>query len=138
MARMSGWLVAVVLFVFSGGFTGAVSAAQDLSSSLITAFRKGKANTLMPWLASSVSLWMPGEEARVISREQVRRQLQQFFSAHPPRAFRLLHKGTTSQNQQYFLGKYTDQKGAVFRIYCVARPNGKMQIVEIRITKEKG
>ncbi|MEX1001456.1 MAG: DUF4783 domain-containing protein [Crocinitomicaceae bacterium] len=81
---------------------------QSFESAMVSAFRAGNADKVAAYFSDNVDLAIDGKED-LYSKSQAEQILKTFFSSHPPRDFKIIHKGKSGQNE-YFIGELSSDK----------------------------
>jgi len=124
MKRILFFLIASLLF---SAFIG------DAFDNISSAFRAGDARQLAAYFGPTIDLTLM-EREEVYSKGQAEIMLKDFFTKNPPKAFQLVHKGSSQEGTQYGIGQLTSNNGKEFRItFNTRNTNGKIILNELRI-----
>src|SRR5690606_22461487 len=77
--------------------TTALQQQQPFESSMVNAFKAGDANKIARFFIDNVDLSIDGKED-LYSKSQAEQILKNFFTAHKPNDFKIIHKGTSGQS----------------------------------------
>ena len=122
----------VVLFLAISLITN----ANQLSTNLVAAFKKGDATEISTYFGTSVDLSIPGNEG-VFSQTQAKLILKTFFLKNSPSDFKGVHNGKSKNNSQYSIGNLTTKNGN-FRTYILFKEvDNKITILELKIEVEE-
>ncbi|NBU72397.1 MAG: DUF4783 domain-containing protein, partial [Bacteroidetes bacterium] len=67
------------------------------------------------------------------TRSQAEVMLRNFFAKHPPKDFKLIHKGSSGQGGEYLMGTLTTTAGTTFRTSIVIfEKNGQDLVHQLR------
>jgi hypothetical protein len=122
---MKAWFV--ILFWYLA--TSATWAQADLQ----TALGKGDVNALSSHFSNTVEVSILGREA-TLSKTEAATRLQGFYTDHPARGFRTVHRGTSKDSDSnYMIGELSTDKGT-YRVYIYFQQQGERRLVsELRI-----
>lgn len=124
--RMIG-LCAMLLFAVATVF------AQDVPSGVVSAFKKGSASELKPFLANSVELTLPGQNGVTDQAKSVS-ILNDFFTKNKPTGFSVNHQGKKGESS-FAIGTLTTSSGK-YRVNCFFKKiQNNYLIHQIRIEK---
>ena len=110
---------------------------EDIINSVKETIKAGSAKELANYLNQTVDI-MIDEKLESYSKVQAEAVLRDFFKAHVPSEFTIIHKGSSKggQPQPYVIGQYKSDK-ETFRVLIKIKTVGKQQFVhEIRFAKE--
>ena len=77
-------------------------------SSMVNAFKEGSADKIARFFIDNVDLSIDDKQD-LYSKSQAEQILKNFFAAHKPSDFKIIHKGTSGQSE-YFIGELTADK----------------------------
>lgn len=86
----------------------ALQQQQSFENSMVNAFKEGSADKIARYFIDNVDLSIDGKED-LYSKSQAEQILKNFFAAHKPKDFKIIHKGTSGQSE-YFIGELTSDK----------------------------
>ena len=75
---------------------------------MVNAFKEGSADKIARYFIDNVDLSIDGKED-LYSKSQAEQILKNFFVAHKPKDFKIIHKGTSGQSE-YFIGELIADK----------------------------
>jgi hypothetical protein len=110
---------------------------DDIINNVKETIKAGSAKELASYLNQTVDI-MIDEKLESYSKAQAEFVLRDFFKAHVPSEFTIIHQGTSKggQPQPYVIGQYKSDK-ETFRVLIKIKTVGKQQLVhEIRFAKE--
>ena len=100
----------VLLLLIASSFTRAFDINDDISS----AIRNGDAKQLVSYIKGSLDLTIGSQES-VYSKTQAEQILRDFFLKNKPKAFEILHKGSSKEGKLYVIGTMVSGSGKTFR-----------------------
>lgn len=83
-------------------------------ASIISAFKSGNALKIAVYFGDNVDLSVLST-ANLYSKSQATQILQHFFTDHPPKDFKIIHKGN-SKTSEYFIGELLTSEGKEYRV----------------------
>ena len=110
---------------------------EDIINNVKETIKAGSAKELAGYLNQTVDI-MIDEKLESYSKAQAEFVLRDFFKAHVPSEFTIIHQGSSKsgQPQPYVIGQYKSEK-ETFRVLIKIKTVGKQQFVhEIRFAKE--
>lgn len=132
--RVSLFAVSLFLFALFGGKAFAQNKG-DVFITIAKYIQKGDTEKLSIWFADDLELEILGDQVRS-SKTQAKYILKEFFTAHSPKKFTILHK-SGNPSMRYSIGQLQCASGEGFRIILLMRNLGSSQLlVRIRIEKE--
>ncbi len=106
----------------------------DVFITIAKYIQKGDPERLSIWFAEDLEFEILGEQVRA-SKTQAKFIFKDFFDAHPPKKFTILHK-SGNPSMRYAIGELQCNSGETFRIILLLRDlNSKQVLVRIRIEK---
>lgn len=96
------------------------SAQQSFESIVVNAFKKGDAAKIASYFSDNVDLSI-SEKENLYSKSQAQQILKSFFDKHPPKDFKVLHKGK-SGSSEYFIGELEADKS--YRVTLNSKSSG--------------
>ncbi|MBD3636680.1 MAG: DUF4783 domain-containing protein [Crocinitomicaceae bacterium] len=81
---------------------------QSFESAMVSAFKTGNAEKIARYFSDNVDLSID-EKEDLYSKSQAEQILKNFFKAHKPSDFKIIHKGKSGQSE-YFIGELTSDK----------------------------
>jgi hypothetical protein len=123
-----------VALLLTGGQAFA-QAKADVVNDVKDAIKAGSAKELIKYLNQSIDLEIEGKPANY-SKAQAEFVLRDFFKAHAPSDFSILHRGSSKSGQPFAIGQY--KSGAEnYRVFMKIKTVGEQQLVhEISFSKE--
>jgi hypothetical protein len=110
--------------------------ALDIYEEVANSIRSGDARQLSSYFSNSIDLTIVDNE-NVYSKAQAEFILKDFFSKNPPKAFNILHKGSSPEGTQYLIGNLVTSNGKTFRTsFYIKTVKGKSYLQELRIEVE--
>lgn len=79
-----------------------------------TALKDGSSRELVKFFDNSIELNLVNKQSDY-SKNQAEIVMRDFFKKFPPNDFEIIHKGESTENIRYFIGKY-ESRGTNFRI----------------------
>ena len=111
-------------------------ANADIFEDIGSAIRSGNAKEVGKYFNSSVDLTIMNQDD-VYSRAQAEVILRDFLSKNTPKAFSIIHQGTSKEGARYAIGSLQTSQGNSFRTYIFVKPvGGQFLIHELRFEKE--
>ncbi len=117
-------------------FSGSAFAGADIFEDIGLAIRSGNSKEIGKYFNSSVDLTIMNQDD-VYSRAQAEVILRDFLGKNTPKAFSIIHQGTSKEGARYAIGSLQTSQGASFRTYIfVKQVGGQFLIHELRFEKE--
>jgi hypothetical protein len=133
MKRRS-FLLVLVLLVLVTGFR-AFSQSSSVIDQVNDAFKAGSAKELAKYLHQTVDVTIEGKLGNY-SKAQAEFVLRDFFKAHPPSEFTIIHQGSSKGGQPFAIGKYVSGS-ETYRVWMKIKAVDKQQAIqEISLVKE--
>ncbi len=108
---------------------------DDIINTVKETIKAGSAKELANYLNQTVDI-MIDEKLESYSKAQAEFVLRDFFKAHVPTEFTIIHQGSSKGGQPFAIGQYKSDK-ETFRVFIKIKTVGKLQLVhEIRFAKE--
>lgn len=129
---MKGRLFFLLLSFMLSAFT--VIAQEELPEEMLSAFKKGEAEQLKPYLCDKVQFIVEGNTSEPLMRKDAVDYLKKFFGQNKPSDFSVLHK-SFREDTGFFVAKLTtlSQK---YRMHCLwSIMDETLHISRIRIDK---
>lgn len=130
------FLVLLVLWamVFMG--SPALSQTAEVIDQVKESIKAGSAKELSKYLHQTVDVTIDGKLENY-SRAQAEFVLRDFFKAHPPNEFTIIHQGSSKGGQPYAIGQYKSGSD-IYSVWMKIKTVDKAQLVqEISFVKEK-
>jgi hypothetical protein len=83
----------------------AIQQQQSFEKKMVAAFKIGNAELIGKYFSDNIDLSIDAKED-LYSNSQSEQILKNFFIAHPPKDFKIIHKGKSGQSE-YFIGELT-------------------------------
>jgi hypothetical protein len=131
MTRVAIVEIGLILFI------SLVSYGQDVDviASAKDAIKAGSAKELAKHLHASVDVTIDGK-LETYSKAQAEFVLRDFFKAHPPADFNIIHQGQSKGGQPFAIGQYKSGDDT-YRIWMKIKTIEKRQVIqEISFVKE--
>jgi len=125
------------LFVFGVVFLSAFNAFSQSSviEQVNEAFKAGSAKELSKYLHQTVDLTIEGKLGNY-SKSQAEFVLRDFFKAHPPAEFSIIHQGSSKGGQPFAIGNYASGP-ETYRVWMKLKVVDKEQVIqEISFVKQ--
>lgn len=129
----------IVLIVFYAAFLAGIPAFSQGAGKIIDDVREtiktGSAKELSKFLSQTVDITIDGKVGSY-SKAQAEFVLRDFFKAHPPNEFNVLHQGSSKGGQPFAIGQY--KSGAdTYRVWMNIKSVDKSQLIqEISFVKQ--
>jgi hypothetical protein len=132
MKRRS-FLLVLVLLLFVTGFRA--FSQSSVIDQVNDAFKAGSAKELAKYLHQTVDVTIEGKLGNY-SKAQAEFVLRDFFKAHPPAEFTIIHQGSSKGGQPFAIGKYISGS-ETYRVWMKIKVVDKQQAIqEISLVKE--
>jgi hypothetical protein len=110
--------------------------AMDIYEEVANSIRSGDAKQLSSYFSNNIDLTIC-ENENVYSKAQAELIIKDFFGKNPPKAFNMLHKGSSPEGTQYLIGNLITTNGKTFRTsFFLKSDKGKYYLQELRIENE--
>ncbi|MBM3918206.1 MAG: DUF4783 domain-containing protein [Sphingomonadales bacterium] len=121
-------LIALVATTLRAQAPAGTSALDRMPNLLKTADFRG----MLPYLNSNLEIALQ-DRKQTCTRSQAEVMLRNFFMKHPPKDFKLIHKGSSGQGGEYLMGTLTSTTGTTFRTTIVFfEKNGQDLVHQLR------
>lgn len=125
--KKSIWIVCMI-FLFGG-----VVKAQENSSQLTNAFKKGNAQELSPYFGNKVELILLNN-SKEYTKQEATEAVKNFFTSHKVSGFTVNHEG--KRNESGFIVGTLVTSAGTYRVNCYFKKNGDQFLIhQIRIDK---
>jgi hypothetical protein len=127
-----------ITHIFALSLVIAISAFTDFDvyDEVSNAIRSGDSKQVANYFGNTVDLTIVTRE-EMYRKTQAELVLRDFFSTNVPKAFSIIHKGSSKEGTLYAIGNLTTVKGTVFRTSFFLRKSGdKYLIQELRFETE--
>lgn len=130
------FVIALQFIIAAGSFFIPVAANADIYDDVSAAIRSGNSKEVAKFFNANVDLAILTQED-VYSKVQAELILKDFFVKNVPKAFTIVHRGTSKEGSMYSIGTLTTAQGLSFRVYFfIKQINGKYYLQELRFEKE--
>lgn len=110
-------------------------AQGDIVNDVKEAIKAGSSKELSTYLNSSIDITIDGDMGNY-SRTQGEFILRDFFKAHPPTSFTIVHQGASKGGLPYAIGQYLSND-KTFRVWMRIKNNGDQYLIhEISFIEE--
>ena len=118
----------LLLLVLCFGLLPAFAQGSDVIDQVKESIKSGSAKELAKYLDQSVGVTI---EAKVenYSKAQAEFVLRDFFKAHPPNEFNILHQGSSKGGQPFAIGEYKSGSSK-YRVWMKIKTVGKEQLIQ--------
>lgn len=87
---------------------------------------------MLPYLNTTLEIAV-SDRQQTCTRSQAEVILRNFFAKHPPKDFKLIHKGSSGQGGEYLMGTLTSTTGTTYRTSIVIfEKNGQDLVHQLR------
>jgi hypothetical protein len=122
----------LLMLIFSWGR----AQGQDVFTNIKTAIKAGDSDQLAKYFNQTLDINIEGN-LNSFSKAQAAFAVAEFFKAHPPTDFAIVHKGSSQGGLQYAIGKYVSDKDSYSVLIRVRESSSSRQVHEISFVKEK-
>ncbi len=127
--RLPVFIAAIIL---SGG---SLAQGQDVIAQVTETIKAGSAKELTRFLNPSVDVTIEGKVENY-SKAQAEFVLRDFFKAHPPNEFSIIHQGQSKGGQPFAIGQYKSQN-ETYRVWMKLKVTDNQQFIqEISFVKQ--
>jgi hypothetical protein len=123
MIRRLSILFFATAFAQSAGAQNADAIAQ-----VSEAIKAGSAKELTKFLNPTVDVTIEGKVENY-SKAQAEFVLRDFFKAHPPSEFNIIHQGQSKGGQPFAIGQYKSQQDT-YRVWMKLKSEGNQQLIQ--------
>ncbi len=124
--------ILVLLLIMGGG----AAIAQDIFAPMKAAIKAGNTEQLSKYFNQNLDVNIEGN-LNTFSKPQAVFAIGEFFKAHPPTDFTIVHKGSSQGGLQFAIGKYISNKDS-YSVLIRAKETGDARLIhEISFVKEK-
>lgn len=114
---------------------GAIAQNQDVITQVTDVLKAGSAKELTKFLHPTVDVTIEGKVENY-SKAQAEFVLRDFFKAHPPNEFTIIHQGQSKGGQPFAIGQYKSQNDT-YRVWMKFKPVDNQQFIqEISFVKQ--
>jgi hypothetical protein len=129
MKMRNAFVLALVLMT-------AVVSAQDIFGPMKAAIKAGNGDELAKHFNANLDVNIEGN-LNAFSKTQASFAVTEFFKAHPPTDFAIVHKGASQGGLQFAIGKYVSGQDTYTVMMRVKEAGKVMLIHDISFVKEK-
>lgn len=123
-------------FVFALILMAATAGAQDIFGPMKAAIKTGNAEDLAKHFNQNLDVTIEGN-LNAFSKTQATFAVADFFKAHPPVDFSIVHKGASQGGLQFAIGKYVSGNDT-YTVMMRVKEIGKVFLIhDISFVKEK-
>jgi len=123
-------LLIILLFSFQTSYS------LDIYEDFANAIRSGDAKQVASYFSNSIDLTLLNQED-MYSKAQAELILRDFFSKNNPKAFTIVHKGSSQEGTMYGIGTLNTSNAKTYRVsFYMKSVNGKNSLLELRIESE--
>ncbi|MDL5047373.1 DUF4783 domain-containing protein [Oscillatoria amoena NRMC-F 0135] len=118
-------------------FLGVISFAQsqEVIAQVTETIKAGSAKELTKFLNPTVDVTIEGKVENY-SKAQAEFVLRDFFKAHPPNEFSIIHQGQSKGGQPFAIGQYKSQN-ETYRVWMKLKVSDNQQLIqEISFVKQ--
>lgn len=124
------------IFVFVLILMAGAATAQDIFGPMKAAIKAGNAEELSKYFSQNLDVNIEGN-LNAFSKTQAAFAVSEFFKAHPPTDFSIVHKGASQGGLQFAIGKYASKQDT-YTIMIRVKESGKAMLIhDISFVKEK-
>ncbi len=107
----------------------------EIHDEIASAIKSGSGESVAKFFSGNVDLTIIDKEGNY-SKQQAGQILKDFFTKHPVKDFRILHRGEAKDGSKYAIGTLSTANGN-FRVYFLVKKQGdKMQMQQLRFENE--
>jgi hypothetical protein len=125
-----------VLLVFLLAISWSYGQAQDVFTNVKNAIKAADADQLAKYFNQNLDVNIEGN-LNTFSKAQAAFAIGEFFKAHPPIDFAIVHKGSSQGGLQFAIGKYTSGQDTYTVLVRVKESASARLVHEISFVKEK-
>ena len=124
-------LLIILLLIFWGAAQG-----QDVFTNMKAAINACDSDQMAKYFNQNLDVNIEGN-LNAFSKAQAAFAIAEFFKAHPPADFTIVHKGQSQGGLQYAIGKYISDKDTYTVLMRVKESASARLVHEISFTKDK-
>lgn len=133
--RRKRFFLGLLLCVGLLGVNPAVAQKSEVVDQIKEAIKAGSAKELSRHFNQTIDVTIDGK-LQSYSKAQAEFVLRDFFKAHPPAAFDIIHQGSSKGGQPFAIGEYTSGTDK-YRVWMKIRTANKDQLIqEISFVKQ--
>lgn len=134
MKRTGFFFLVVFCAVFLTGFN-AFAQSEGIIDEVKETIKTGSAKELSKYFNQTVDVTIEGKVENY-SKAQAEFVMRDFFKAHPPNEFTVIHQGSSKGGQPFAIGQYKSN-GDTYRVWMKIKTVAKEQLIqEISFVKE--
>jgi len=103
---------------------------------MVTAFKMGSAKELAKNFSTSVDISINDNED-TYSKAKAEKVMKDFFNAHQPKSFSIIHQGTSKSGLQYSIGNLETSSGSFRVSFYLKKTNDSHYIQQLRIDSDE-
>lgn len=127
--------VLLIVLAFLMSFQFAIAQQNEVVEQVKETIKAGSAKELSKYMNQTVDV-MIEEKMDTYSKAQAEFVLRDFFKAHPPSEFNIIHQGSSKGGQPFAIGLYKCNT-ETYRVFMKIKSVSDAQLVhEIRFSKE--
>lgn len=133
--RRKGFLLGMMLCVGLLAVQQAQAQKSEIVEQIKEAIKLGSAKELSKHINQTIDVTIDGK-IQSYSKAQAEFVLRDFFKAHPPSGFDIIHQGSSKGGQPFAIGEYTSGQDK-YRVWMKIRTANKDQLIqEISFVKQ--
>ncbi|MFN3530618.1 MAG: DUF4783 domain-containing protein [Bacteroidia bacterium] len=122
-------LFTLSLLVFFSVGTAQIEAKTDIVDEIAEMIRDAKVKELSALFDMTVELTIQ-ERENAYSKAQAEIILKTFFSKHPPKSFKVMHRGASERGGRYLIGLMESENGSSFRTSVVIIEKNDQYVIQ--------
>lgn len=130
MKRKAGTWILIIGFCLVS-----VAVLADVFDNIAQAFRAGDAKAIAKYFDNNIELRI-ADKGSVYSRNQAELVLKEFLNNNAPKAFNVVHRGSSAKGALYAIGTMETSKGNYRTYILVKEVGGKQYIEELQFEKQ--
>ena len=129
-------LIFTFLNIFSINSFSQNPVKSDVCNDIASNIRAGNSKEIAHYFNTTVDLTILTQED-IYNKTQAELIVKNFFVKNTPKAFNIIHQGTSKEGSKYAIGTLETNQGGTFRTYLLIKQiAGKNYIQELRFEKE--
>jgi hypothetical protein len=121
MVKIRSFSILVFIWFLASSFVG-------ITEDITAAFKSGNAFEISAFFPEQVDITVL-EESDLLSKLEAEKMIYDFFYAHPPTKFEILHQGKSKTGQEYTIGNLTTKNGT-FRVSIYINKTAKSEYIQ--------
>lgn len=118
----------VAFFLFFFSLSRLFAQQGEVITQAAEAIKAGSARELARFFSATVDITLEGKPGNY-SKAQGELVLRDFFRAHPPAEFSVIHRGQSKGGQPFAIGQYKSST-ETYRVWLKIRVSGNQQFIE--------